>query len=181
MLLFNGHFKLKCFDAVCWAAGRASGLKNQVVGCLHGYVSVARCRFADLHMDQLMPLPLTISCSRKYKLVLPFWYQVTWVVPDKGPLNGCCCGYAGCYAVHVCVCDCLILGILSCCGKTVKLNQSVDDGILPTGQRQRNDVINNNDRNNIFLQTFLTVIFTLVCSFQDCVVHIVLSSNKLYT
>jgi len=29
--------------------------------------------------------------SVKSRLVLPFWYQLTWVVPDKGPLNGCCC------------------------------------------------------------------------------------------
>jgi len=27
---------------------------------------------ADMHMDQLMPLPLTISCSSKSRLVLPF-------------------------------------------------------------------------------------------------------------
>jgi len=50
---------------------------------------------ADLHMAQLVPLPLTVSCSR---LVLPFWYRLTWVVPDKGPLNGCVC---------VCVCVCM--------------------------------------------------------------------------
>ena len=30
----------------------------------------------------------------KSRLVLPFWYGLTWVVPEKGPLNGC-----------VCVCD----------------------------------------------------------------------------
>jgi len=24
-------------------------------------------------------------------LVLPFWYRLTWVVPEKGPLNGCAC------------------------------------------------------------------------------------------
>jgi len=30
-----------------------------------------------------------ISCSSKSRLVLSFWYQLTWVVPDKGPLNGC--------------------------------------------------------------------------------------------
>jgi len=24
-------------------------------------------------------------------LVLPFWYRLTWVVPEKGPLNGCVC------------------------------------------------------------------------------------------
>jgi len=29
--------------------------------------------------------------SVKSRLVLPFWYQLTWVVPDKGPLNGCVC------------------------------------------------------------------------------------------
>jgi len=26
--------------------------------------------------------------SVKSSLVLPFWYRLTWVVPDKGPLNG---------------------------------------------------------------------------------------------
>jgi len=44
-------------------------------------------RGADLHMAQLMPLPLTISCSSKSRLVLPFWYRLTRIVPDKGPLN----------------------------------------------------------------------------------------------
>ena len=28
--------------------------------------------------------------SVKSRLVLPFWYQLTWVVPDKGPLTGVC-------------------------------------------------------------------------------------------
>ena len=27
----------------------------------------------------------------KSRLVLPFWYRPTWVVLDKGPLNGCVC------------------------------------------------------------------------------------------
>ena len=41
-----------------------------------------------MHMAQQMPLPLTISCSSKSRLVLtflvlPFWYLLTWVVPDK--------------------------------------------------------------------------------------------------
>jgi len=43
---------------------------------------------ADLHMSQLMLLPLT---SVKSRLVLPFWYWLTWVVPEKGLLNGCVC------------------------------------------------------------------------------------------
>ena len=29
--------------------------------------------------------------SVKSRLILPFWYRPTWVVPDKGPLNGCVC------------------------------------------------------------------------------------------
>ena len=38
---------LQCFDAVGWAAGRASGLqKNWVVGCWCVYLSGARCRLA---------------------------------------------------------------------------------------------------------------------------------------
>jgi len=41
-----------------------------------------------LHITQQMPLPLTISCSSKSRLVLPFlvlpfWYLLTRVVPDK--------------------------------------------------------------------------------------------------
>jgi len=47
---------LQCFDAVGWATGRASGLwwGARVVVCLE--------RGADLHMAQLIPLPLTVSC-----------------------------------------------------------------------------------------------------------------------
>ena len=29
--------------------------------------------------------------SVKSRLVLSFWYRLTWVVPEKGPLNGCVC------------------------------------------------------------------------------------------
>ena len=46
---------------------------------------------AYLHVAQLMPLPLTISCFSESRLVLPFWYRLTRVVLEKGPLNGCVC------------------------------------------------------------------------------------------
>jgi len=32
---------------------------------------------ADLHMTQLMPLPVTISCSSKSSLVLPSWFYLS--------------------------------------------------------------------------------------------------------
>ena len=55
---------------------------------------------ADLHMAQQMPLPLTVSCFSKIQIGLPFWYWLTRVVLDKGPLNGC-----------VCVCVCVVSAI----------------------------------------------------------------------
>jgi len=55
-----------------------------VVGCWCGCLGWG----ADLHIAQHMPLPLTISCSSKSRLVLtflvlPFCYLLTRVVPDK--------------------------------------------------------------------------------------------------
>jgi len=44
--------------------------------------------------------PTRLNChslslaSVKSRLVLPFWYRLTQVVPDKGPLNGCVCALA---------------------------------------------------------------------------------------
>jgi len=46
-------------------------------------VVICLARGADLHMAQLMPLPFTISCSSKSRLVLSFWYRLTLVAPDK--------------------------------------------------------------------------------------------------
>ena len=80
---------LQCFDAVGWAAGTTSGLYKTewwgagVVICLE--------RGADLHTAQLMSLPLIVSCFSKIQIGLPFWYRLTRVVPDKGPLNGRVC------------------------------------------------------------------------------------------
>jgi len=52
-----------------------------------------------------MPLPLTVSCFSKNRLVLPFRYRLTRVVPEKGPLNGCVCVCVrACVRACVCVC-----------------------------------------------------------------------------
>jgi len=44
---------------------------------------------ADLHMAQLMPLPLSLA-SVKSRLVLPFWYRLTRVVPEKWAVKRVC-------------------------------------------------------------------------------------------
>ena len=54
-------------------------------------------------MAQLLPLPQCHSLSLasvKSRLVLPFWYRLTWVVPEKGPLNARA-------RARVCVCACV--------------------------------------------------------------------------
>ena len=53
-------------------------------------------RGADLHMAQLMPLPLTVSCFSKIQIGFTFWYWLTRVVLDKGPLNRCVCVFVIC-------------------------------------------------------------------------------------
>ena len=55
-------------------------------------------RGADLHMAQLMPLPLTVSCFSKIQIGFTFLVPARLGSPGKGPLNGCVC---------VCVCVCM--------------------------------------------------------------------------
>ena len=80
------------FTALTLLVGRQEehpAFKNWVMRCWCGCLSGARCR---LRMVQLMPLhPKTLSSlvSFKSKLLLPFWYQLTQVVLEKRPLNGC--------------------------------------------------------------------------------------------
>ena len=48
-------------------------------------------RVADLHMAQLMPLPLTVSCFSKIQIGFTFLVLAHLGSPGKGPLNGCVC------------------------------------------------------------------------------------------
>jgi len=67
----------------CWLGGRKSirPVKNESwgTGMVIGYLSGARCRFA------YGPSHTTVFCSRKSRLVLvlPFWYRLIRVLPDK--------------------------------------------------------------------------------------------------
>jgi len=64
-------------------------------------------RDADLHIAQLMPLPLFVSCFSKIQIGFTFLVRLTWVVPEKGPLNGCVC-------VCVCVLSCVRAFVRAC-------------------------------------------------------------------
>jgi len=62
-----------CKKTECWGAG--------VVICLE--------RGADLHMAQLLPLPLTVSCFSKIQIGFTFLVPAHLGSLRKGPLNGC--------------------------------------------------------------------------------------------
>jgi len=86
---------LQCFDAVGWAAGRASGLRKTewwgaaVVKCLE--------QGADLHMAQLMPQPLSVS---KIQIGFTFLVLAQPGSPGQKLLNRCVCA---------CICVCVLL------------------------------------------------------------------------
>ena len=47
-----------------------------------------------------MQVCTSLQTNNHARLVLPFWYQLTWVVPEKGQLNGCVCV---CYFTYLCL------------------------------------------------------------------------------
>jgi len=82
----------------CWLGGRKSirPVKNWVVGVL-SWLSVWSEVQTYIWPSWRHCHSLSLA-SVKSRLVLPFWYQLTRVVPDKGPLNVCVCA-----CVRVCV------------------------------------------------------------------------------
>ena len=85
------------FSALTLLVGRQEGhpackkLSSEVLAWLSVWSEVQTCIWSSpCHCHSLS------LASLKSRLVLPFWYWLTRVVPDKGPLNVC-----------VCVCVCL--------------------------------------------------------------------------
>jgi len=80
----------------CWLGGRkgvrpVKKLSSEVLAWLSVWSEVQTCIWPSRFHCHSLSL-----ASVKSRLVLPFWYRLTWVVPDKGPLNVCVC---------VCVCE----------------------------------------------------------------------------
>ena len=78
---------LQCFDPVGWAAGRASGLCEKVVGCWCGCLEQG----ADFHMAQLTSLPLTVSCFSKIQTGFTFLVPAHLGSPGKRVVKRVCC------------------------------------------------------------------------------------------
>jgi len=95
------------FSALMLLVGRHEGhpackkLSGEVLAWLSVWSEVQTCiRPSGFHCHSLS------LASVKYRLVLPFWYRLTRVVPVKGPLNGCVCVCA-CACACACVCVCV--------------------------------------------------------------------------
>ena len=89
------NYFVQCFDAVGWAAGRASGLwKTERWGA--GMIICLEWG-ADLHMSQLIPLPLTVSCFSKIQIGFTFLVLAHLGSPRKRAVK------------WVCVCVCLYI------------------------------------------------------------------------
>jgi len=67
-------------------------------------VGVVICleRGADLHMDQLMPLPFTVSCFSKIQIGFTFLVPAHPGSPGKrAAVRVCVCGKCGMYAAYM--------------------------------------------------------------------------------
>ena len=89
---FTGH--LFAFNALTLLVGWQEGhpackkLSGWVLAWLSVWSEVHTCIWPSwCHCHSLS------LASVKFRLVLPFWYRSTRVVPDKWPLNVCVCGH----------------------------------------------------------------------------------------
>ena len=90
--IYTAAYSVNAFSALTLLVGRHEGhpacKKTDwwgagVVMCLE--------RGAHLHMAQLMPLPLTVSCFSKIQIGFTFLVLAHPGSLEKGPLNGCVC------------------------------------------------------------------------------------------
>jgi len=79
--------------------------KHSLMRCWCGYLSGARCRLFAYGPADATAIPKTPSslASFKSRLVLPFWFRLTQVVPEKRSLNGFSgCSSASCSCSYYC-------------------------------------------------------------------------------
>jgi len=80
------------FSALTLLVGRQEGhpaCKNRVVGCWRGYL-LERGADLQLHMAQLMPLALTVSCLSKIQIGFTFLVPAHLGSPGKRAVKRVC-------------------------------------------------------------------------------------------
>ena len=96
IIILNASSQCCAFSALTLLVGRQEGHPAcKKLGGVLAWLSV--WSEVQLHMAQLMPLPLTVSCFSKIQIGFTFLVQAHLGSPGKGPLNGCVCV---CMLVH---------------------------------------------------------------------------------
>ena len=90
IIIFFSYYYVIAFSALTLLVGRQEGhpvckkLRGGVLAWLSVWSEMQICIWPSwCHCHSLSLAPV------KSRLVLPFWYRLTRVVPEKGPLNGC--------------------------------------------------------------------------------------------
>ena len=91
----------------CWLGGR-KGIRpvKKQIGWVLAWLSVWSEMQTCMWPSWCRCHSLSLA-SVKSRLVLPFWYRLTWVVPEKGPLNGCVCVFTCTLEIFLLVGICL--------------------------------------------------------------------------
>jgi len=96
----NNEVACLAFSALTLLVGQQEGhpackkLSGGVLAWLSDWSDVQTCIWpSGCHCHSLS------LASVKSRLVFPFWYRLTWVVSDKGPLNVCVCVCVACLTV----------------------------------------------------------------------------------
>jgi len=84
---------------------------------------------ADLHMAQLMPSPLTVSCFSKIQIGFTFLVAAHLGSPGKGPLNGC-----------VCVCVCVFCYVIIIYTVTQQIPHTIQKLIMSRNQHIKQNI-----------------------------------------
>ena len=137
---------------LCWAQAVAFSALTLLVGRQEGHPTCKNLSGAVLAWlsvcseVQTCIWPSWCHChslslaSVKSRLVVPFWYWLTRVVPDKGPLNVCVCV---CSASSV-SCQHFMLSVGSCYSyvtgerRRCSVHAAIDGYLLPTGHSAAN-------------------------------------------
>jgi len=82
---------VSAFSALTLLVGRQEGHPAWKTECLGAGMVICLEWVADLHMSQLMLLPLTVSCFSKIQIGFTFLVPAYPGSPGTGPLNGCVC------------------------------------------------------------------------------------------
>ena len=128
----------------CWLGGRKGiwPVKNWVTEWWGAGMVICLERGADLHMAQLMPLPLTVSCFSKIQIGFTFLVPAHLGIPGRRAVKRVC----------VCVCVCtvtdkqnrrLVCNIVHVYNSGFKWVKSYNNSNLPLGTTMPTDIVNN--------------------------------------